>query len=92
MGNNKGHVAIRTCIACGSRARKGDLLRLTATEEGYVQRDPRGRGRGAYVCPEKACLEKASDRKRIARALRRRDVVQLDPALCAEYGIRPREQ
>jgi len=48
---------IRTCIACGLRKTKVDLIRA-------------GMGRGAYVCTSAACVERALKRKMFARPLR----------------------
>lgn len=61
----------RSCVACGSKASKGELRRIVRTADGAVMFDATGRaaGRGAYVCSE-ACLEKAVASKRLDRALR----------------------
>lgn len=47
----------RTCLACGRRANKADLLRLTRDQSGNIALDLRQRlpGRGAYVCRTLAC-------------------------------------
>ena len=43
---------MRTCVACGVKAPKSDLLRVVGTAEGQPSVDIKGRsdGRGAYVC------------------------------------------
>lgn len=66
-------VAQRTCIACGRKAPKADLLRLVKQISGSVIYDGSGNlaGRGAYVC-SKACFEQAREKGRIPRALRTR--------------------
>ena len=67
-----GQVApVRTCIGCGERAAKSDLLRVVA-EGGEVVPDVTFRlpGRGAYLHPSLACLERAERRKAFPRALR----------------------
>ncbi len=63
---------LRTCVACGREADKRELLRIVRDAEGYTHMDPGGKapGRGAYVCADPACFEKAVDRKRLAPALR----------------------
>jgi uncharacterized protein len=62
---------VRTCIGCGARAAKKDLIRLVAAGDQIVPditaRQP---GRGAYLHPSLACLERAQRRKAISRALR----------------------
>ncbi|MCX7911935.1 MAG: YlxR family protein [Dehalococcoidales bacterium] len=67
------HVPQRTCIACRRMASKRELVRLVRTPEGNVEFDVTGRknGRGAYICPNPVCLEKAlKARKALERALR----------------------
>jgi uncharacterized protein len=62
---------VRTCIGCGARAAKHDLVRLVAAGDQIVPditaRQP---GRGAYLHPSLACLERAQRRKAFSRALR----------------------
>jgi predicted RNA-binding protein YlxR (DUF448 family) len=49
---------IRTCVGCTTKRPQRELIRL-------------GEGRGAYLCPDEECFEKAMKRKAFARALRR---------------------
>lgn len=62
----------RTCVACRTRRDKRDLIRLVRTPEGRVEVDRSGRqdGRGAYLCPDPACWERALKRRSLNRALR----------------------
>jgi uncharacterized protein len=64
-------VPIRTCIGCGERAAKPDLVRVVAAGSELVpdvaMRLP---GRGAYLHLSLACLERAQRRKAFQRALR----------------------
>jgi predicted RNA-binding protein YlxR (DUF448 family) len=48
-------------------------VRLVRGRDGVVVTDPRGGavGRGAYVCPNDACLERALQRARLAHAFRK---------------------
>jgi predicted RNA-binding protein YlxR (DUF448 family) len=60
----------RTCIGCGLKARQTALVRLVRVEgQVAVDRMRRG-GRGAWLHPEEACLEKAVRRKAFGRAFR----------------------
>ena len=61
---------MRSCIACGTRRPKADLLRIVRTD-GEVQFDRTGKmpGRGAYVC-SCACFEKVANKQALNRALR----------------------
>jgi predicted RNA-binding protein YlxR (DUF448 family) len=64
-------VPIRTCIGCGERAARTELIRVVAAGNEIVP-DAASRlpGRGAYLHPRLACLERAQRRKAFARALR----------------------
>ena len=58
MSSPKGHIPIRTCISCGKRQKKQDMLRLVVDETGLLGPDPERTqpGRGRYVCPEIECI------------------------------------
>ena len=62
----------RTCIACGTAGDKRTLLRVVRTPEGGVELDASGRkpGRGAYLCLDEACFEKASAKHLLDAKLR----------------------
>jgi predicted RNA-binding protein YlxR (DUF448 family) len=59
------------CIACRGHDAKRGLYRIVRTPEGRVEPDPSGRrnGRGAYLCGQQACWEKALASGMLARAL-----------------------
>ena len=63
-------IPIRTCIGCNEAKPKKELIRIVKTTEGEVLIDPTGKknGRGAYICPNTTCLEKAIKSKRLSRA------------------------
>ena len=65
------HVPQRTCIGCQVVRPKRELVRIVRTPAGEVVVDPTGRrpGRGAYICPDPHCLERALGGKRLERAL-----------------------
>jgi len=62
-------VPIRTCIGCNEGKPKRELIRIVKTAEAEVLVDSTGKknGRGAYVCPDISCLEKAIKTKRLSR-------------------------
>ena len=64
----------RTCVGCRRVRGKSDLVRITRAQDGMVavDRTGHGAGRGAYVCPEAECVERAG--RRLAGALRARNV------------------
>ncbi len=63
----------RQCVACGQMRAKRDLVRIVRTPGGEIRVDPTGKlsGRGAYVCPEAACVDRALREERLARTLER---------------------
>jgi predicted RNA-binding protein YlxR (DUF448 family) len=63
----------RTCLGCRKSRPQRRLLRLIRGEDGRARFDLEGRraGRGAYVCPDRACLDRALTRGRLAQAFRR---------------------
>ena len=66
------HIPQRTCIGCRTVRPKRELLRVVRTPDGAVVFDPTGRraGRGAYLCPDPACLERALKARELGRALK----------------------
>ncbi len=62
----------RSCIGCGLKKDKSDLMRIVRSPEGEFSLDPSGRknGRGAYICKDPACLEKAEKRKALQRSFK----------------------
>jgi predicted RNA-binding protein YlxR (DUF448 family) len=62
----------RTCIGCGQKKEKPDLIRIVHSQDDTFSIDPTGRknGRGAYICNDLACFEKAIKRKALDRAFK----------------------
>ncbi len=65
-------IPMRMCITCRERLPKKELIRIVATEDGEVTVDPTGKmpGRGAYVCKNPECLEKAVKQHRFEYGLK----------------------
>ena len=61
----------RKCIGCGEMKDKRELVRIVRSPEGEVSLDLTGRknGRGAYVCRDLTCLQKARKARRAERSL-----------------------
>ena len=61
----------RRCIGCGEHFPKKELIRIVRPPNGEIALDLTGKlsGRGAYVCPRLACLQKARKAKRAENAL-----------------------
>ena len=60
----------RQCVGCRTMKDKKALIRVVKTREGEVVLDVSGKksGRGAYVCPDSACLKKARKSRALERA------------------------
>lgn len=63
---------VRSCVVCGRRRPKGELLRVCRRKDGTVFLDPAGRspGRGVYVCPRDVCADNPRLRASLSRGLR----------------------
>ena len=61
----------RQCMGCRERRAKRELLRVVRMTDGNVSLDFSGKlnGRGAYVCPDMACLAKARKTRSLERCL-----------------------
>lgn len=60
----------RTCIGCNTQKDKKDLIRIVKNNQGEVSLDKTGKalGRGAYICDNPECLEKAIKSKRLEKS------------------------
>lgn len=78
---NKGprpkHVPQRMCITCREKSAKRILTRVVRSPEGRVFIDPSGKanGRGAYLCDNRRCWERALETNSLSRALN----IEIDP-------------
>ena len=68
----RGHTPERTCISCGTKRRKNDLIKLMKDNENRLIRDDSGRlqGRGAYVCGTPVCLRRLLNNKHLKKYFR----------------------
>ena len=72
------HTPQRTCVGCRRVTACDGLVRLTLCESAIVLSDRHPVGRGAWLCPEPACLEQAVRRRALERALRARVTIDDD--------------
>ena len=63
---------MRQCIGCQEMKSKKEMIRVIKTPEDEICLDKTGRknGRGAYICLNQACLEKAKKTKALERSLK----------------------
>jgi uncharacterized protein len=66
------HIPQRTCVICRQKQEKRQLVRLVCTPDEGVVIDPTGKrnGRGAYLCTDPACWDRALQGQLLDRALR----------------------
>lgn len=72
-------IPMRMCVGCREMKPKKELIRVVRQPSGQVMLDRTGKaaGRGAYVCPDSTCLEKA----RKSRVLERTLEASIEPAV-----------
>ena len=64
------HVPMRMCNGCGEMKSKKELVRVVKSKEGEISLDLTGKkaGRGAYICSNLECLQKARKARRLEKA------------------------
>ncbi len=63
---------MRKCTGCQEMKPKKELIRVVKSPEGDFSLDFTGKkqGRGAYICPDEECLEKAHKSKGLERSFK----------------------
>lgn len=75
----------RTCVACHTVRAKRELVRIVRSPAGELAVDLRGKapGRGAYLDPDRACLERGIREGALAKALE----VAIDAATAERLAV-----
>ena len=62
-------IPMRKCIGCMESRAKKELCRIVKTKEGKINVDYTGKteGRGAYICYQVECLDKARKNRRLEK-------------------------
>lgn len=68
----KKKIPLRKCTGCLQMKDKRELIRVVKTNEGEYKLDLTGKmsGRGAYICKNKECFEKAFKSKGLERSFK----------------------
>lgn len=79
-------IPLRKCVACNERKTKKELIRVVKNKDGEVKVDLTGKinGKGAYICPTKACFEKAKKSDRFSYALETKVTAEIYDRLMEE--------
>lgn len=61
----------RSCSVCRTQKNKNELLRIVKNKDNIINVDESGKqsGRGAYICYDMECLEKAKKSKKLEKSL-----------------------
>ena len=89
MAETKGHLPCKNLYLLQVQKEKRSLIRLVLSNEQVVTRDDHGngKGRGAYVCPDKTCIEGLLDAGRLNRAFKMKGRFSFHPALSPVQGF-----
>lgn len=87
MGQTR-KIPMRTCTGCREAKNKKDLIRVVRDNEGNVSIDATGKknGRGAYICPNEECLQKAIKNNGLERTLKTSGLQDVYEQLKEELG------
>ena len=87
MGKHR--IGERTCMGCGRKTYKKDLLRFVVHDNEEVLFDSKQNmpGRGGYLCPKQTCFSLAGKKRKKAVRLRRAN--KIDPSSLLQIaGVR----
>ena len=81
------HIPQRTCIVCGTKGAKREMVRVVRAPTGELLVDETGKqpGRGAYLCTTPSCWRQAVKGNRLSHALRAQ-VQEEDRSRLAAFG------
>lgn len=65
-------IPMRKCLGCGQNKAKKDLIRIVKNKDNEIFFDETGKknGRGAYICFDEKCLEKAFKTKALNKTFK----------------------
>ena len=84
----KNKIPMRQCTGCREMKSKKEMLRILHTPEDEIVLDTTGRknGRGAYLCYNSACLEKAIKNHGLERSLKTQIPAEVYTELKKEFA------
>ncbi len=71
MTKRSNHIPQRSCTICRAKSDKADMIRVVKSPDGRAVVDVMKKlpGRGAYICPDSDCIEKAKKSGSLAHSL-----------------------
>ncbi len=86
-------IPMRQCIGCQTSRPKKELVRIVRAPTGEISIDSVGKkpGRGAYLCPDPACLAKAQKKKALERSFEQAIPAEVYEALAAQLAAAGKE-
>ena len=81
-------IPMRQCLGCNEHKPKKEMLRVVRSPEGEIPLDFTGKkpGRGAYVCHDVACLQRARKSRALERAFETQIPAEVYDAMEKELG------
>jgi predicted RNA-binding protein YlxR (DUF448 family) len=63
---------MRMCVVCRQSKPKRELIRIMKAADGTIRIDEsgKGQGRGAYICADVACIDRAYKTKALQKSMR----------------------
>lgn len=76
-------VPMRMCVGCKTMKPKRELFRIVGADgdTAVLDRTSKAPGRGAYICPDEECMQKAMKTRALERALQ----VKVDETLLQQF-------
>jgi len=86
-------IPLRQCVGCGEMKSKKEMMRVLKTTEEEICLDVTGKknGRGAYLCKQEECLQKARKNKGLERSLKMSIPNEVYAQLEAEFDAAKKE-
>lgn len=84
----KKKIPLRMCVGCREMKPKKELIRVVKSPEDEISIDTKGKapGRGAYLCRDFICLEKAFKNRMLDRALNHKISSEIHDRLISEMN------
>ena len=81
-------IPMRQCVGCGEMKGKKEMMRVLKTTEGPIVLDVTGKknGRGAYLCKQQSCLQKAIKGKGFERSFKMSIPTEVYESLVEEFA------